>query len=356
MSRRNALVAVVIASVAFTACSNSIAPAGQKNLVIEAITVDAAAVQAATPASDGNTAPGTVSGLLGYIEGSQPTRLVVLCHGYGHNVEDSWTQHVRSTVREDTAVVTTNYRDNLRFPTLRGAHDTIAATLLAKERFPTIDTVYLLGVSMGGAVSGTALTESVNVTADGSLLYHYWIDVEGVSNLAETWSEATAVGQTGNEFGLQAAADIEDDTGGTPATVPAEYNRRAPLQRVSEMGPLATGGGLRAVTVVHATYDGTVPYNQGQEMARASTDAGIPTQFFTVLRHAPGQNPGSVLPNTPSGFAGHGSEADPNHPVIRTGFEQLELMLDGTYDETLPYRECQVDDGDGSTVQTCTTP
>jgi len=31
--------------------------------------------------------------------------------------------------------------------------------------------------------------------------------------------------------------------------------------------------------------------------------------------------------------------------VIRTGFEQLRLMVDGLYDQTTPYAEHLVDDG-----------
>lgn len=290
----------------------------------------------------------TVTGLLGHVPGSQPTRLVVFCHGYGHTVEASWFGHVQRTLRADTAVVTTNYRNNLEFPTLRGAEDTIAATQLALARFPTVQTVYLLGVSMGGAISGTAISESVGLGPNGESLYDYWVMVEGVSMLTETWAEATAVGSP-------AGPQIEDDAGGTPLTVPQEYQRRSPALRAQDMA----AGGLRAAAVVHDFNDGLVPYNQGREMAAALLLARIPTQMFDVLRTAADQPrgttgtgaiagiPGLDDPNDTLGLnlAGHGSEADYNHPVIRTGFEQLELMLDGTYDETTPYNETVVDDG-----------
>lgn len=318
-----------------------------KGLVIEAIQTDASAVQAAAPPTAGKTELGSPSGLLGYIEGSTPTKLVVFCHGLGQTVEDAWIEHVRRTVTPDVVVVTTNYRDNLQFPILRGAHDTIAATLMAKTRFPSVETVYLLGVSMGGAVSGTAIAESVHVSADGQGLYDYWVNVEGLVNQFEAWFLASAALPS-------VANNLAEDSGGTPAEVPEEYARRSPLFRAADLAATR----LRAVAMVYAFNDGLVTYNQGREMAAAQLGAAIPTQVFNVLRHAEGQDAGttgtgffgSLLgtgdPNDAVGLAGHGFEGDPNHPVIRTGFEQLALMLSGEYDETTPYRETVVDDGD----------
>lgn len=335
---------------ALSACSGS-DPAGEVSagggaVVLENILTDASAVQAAAPASTGKSDPGTPTGLLAYVAGSTPTKLVVFCHGLGHNVEDSWTQHVLRTVREDVVVVTTNYRDNLQFPILRGAHDTIAATLAAKARFPSVETVYLLGVSMGGAISGTAIAEAVHVTEDGAGLYDYWVNVEGLTNQFEAWAEASAA--------LPAvAADLEEDAGGTPLEVPGAYERRSPALRSIDMALTR----LRAVAIIHAFNDGLVVYNQAREMAVALVAVGVPTQFFNVLRHADGQPQGTTGtgfiggalgiedPGQIANLAGHGSEADPNHPVIRTGFEQLERMLTGEYEDNLPYFEDLIDDG-----------
>jgi hypothetical protein len=78
--------------------------------------------------------------------------------------------------------------------------------------------------------------------------------------------------------------------------------------------------------------------------------------LFTVLRVAGGQDPGTTAtgvlggilglddPNDLLHLAGHGDESDYNHPVIRTGFEQLQLMLDDAYDTSIPYAEYIVDD------------
>lgn len=311
-------------------------------LVIETVTVDGAAVSALAPASCGESGTESVQALMGYVEGDVPTTLVVFAHGYGQTVEEAWRHHVARTVRPGVAVITTDYRDNLGFPTLQGAHDTIAATLLAKQRFGSVDTVILLGVSMGGAISGTAIPESTHITADGRSLFDYWIDVEGVSQLAETWAEASAVGSP-------AAADIARDAGGSPADCPEAYVRRAPVERAWEMA-LA---GLKAAAVIHGMNDGTVPSNQGREMAQALAAAAIPTQMFNVLRPAEGQGAGTTGTSALGLgaiddfllIAGHGWEGDETHPVIRTGFEVLEGLLDGSYDAATPYAEHVVDDG-----------
>ncbi len=315
-------------------------------VTVESIISNAAVVQTAAPATVGKSTTGDVGGLLAYVPGTAPTRLVVFCHGLGHTVEASWYPAVVDFADADTAVVTTNYRDNDQLPVLRAAHDTLAATLVAKQRFPSVRTVYLLGVSLGGAVSGTALVEAAHASADGRGLFDYWVDVVGLSNLSEAWAEGTAVVP---EF----AAYIEAETGGTPLSVPDEYVRRSPALRAQEMAAL----GLRAAVVVHDLNDGLVVANQGHEMALALLAAGVPVQVFNVLRVGDGQDPGTTGTGALAGFlglddpnnlirlAGHGSEADYAHPVIRTGFEQLRLMLDGAYDETTPYAEHAVDDG-----------
>jgi hypothetical protein len=319
---------LIAAALLLSACTSAPLPT---QLVVEAIRTDASAVQAAAPESRGKRDPGQPTGLLAYYADDNPTELIVFCHGLGHNVEDSWRQHVLSTIRPGRVVVTTNYRDNLKFPILRGAHDTIAATLMAKARFPGIRRVYLLGVSMGGAISGTAISESVHVTPDGSGLYDYWVNVEGLSNQFEAWAEASAALP-------EVAANLEEDAGGRPDQVPEAYVRRSPALRTADM-----------------VNDGLVVYNQAREMAAALVGAGIPTRFYNVLRHREGQSAGT----TGTGFfgallgtedpnrlnlAGHGSEADAKHPVIRTGFEELERMLDGDYDDALPYDEGYVDE------------
>ncbi|MGH8432849.1 MAG: alpha/beta hydrolase family protein, partial [Solimonas sp.] len=228
-----------------------------------------------------------------------------------------------------------------------GAQDTIAATLMAKARFPSVKTVYLLGVSLGGAVSGTALTESVHATADGKGLYDYWVALEPLSNVFEAYPEAAAALP-------EVAASLEEETGGTPLTQPQAYQRRSPALRTQEMA----AAGLRAVAIVHGVNDGLVTYNQGRELALGLVASGIPVRLLTVLRHAEGQDPGTTGTGTLTGaagieddpftllrLAGHADEADSTHPVMREGFILLQQMLDGSYDFTTPYSEGVIDDG-----------
>ncbi len=314
-------------------------------MVIETIQTDASAVQAAAPPSAGKSDPGLPLGMLGYMQGDQPTKLVVFAHGLGHDVFASWTQYVVRTVRPDVAVVTTNYRDNSHFPILRGAHDTIAGTLLALERFPSVETVYLLGISMGGGVSGTAISESVHVTEDGSSLYNYWVALEPFTNMIEGYAEASVALP-------EIAAYMEEETGGNPSTHPDAYQRMSPALRAQDMA----AAGLRAAVVIHGFNDGLVAYNMGREMWSALVANAVPTQFFNVLRTEEGQGTGTDGtglianaigigdPNDSIGFAGHADEADAPHPIMRVGFEQLELLLNGEYDETTPSMEHFVDD------------
>jgi len=324
-------------------------PAGEPmaGVVTERFTVDAAAVQAQLAAVPPPEDPGLPEAIISFVPDTQPTRLVVMCHGLRQDVRTVWVQHTEAVARRDTVAVATNYRDNVRFPVARGAHDTIAATLAAKARFPSIETVYLLGVSMGGAVSATAITESIALDDEGRSLYHHWIAPEPLTNLFEAWAEATVALP-------EVAAGMESDAGGTPDEVPAEYRRRSGALNASTMA----AGGLRTLSLMHAVNDGLVVYNQGREMTTAAAAVGIPTQLWTVTRVAPEQAQGDTLsaaitgffgapdPTQPLALSGHGFEGDPHHPIMRIAFEQLEALLDGRYDESLPYAEYLVDEGE----------
>lgn len=319
---------------------------GKAGLVLEPIVTDASAVQAAAPPTTGKADAGSPTGLLGYFPGSEPDKLVVFCHGLHHNVERDWVQYFQLIARPDTVMVSTNYRDNDQLPVLRGAHDTIAATLMAKQRFPSIKTVFLLGVSLGGAVSGTAISESVHATADGKGLYDYWVALEPLTNLLEAYPEAAAAMP-------EVATAIEEETGGNPVTQPAAYLRRSPALRTADM----KAAGLKAVLIVHGVNDGLVTYNQGRELATTLIANQIPTQFYTVLRVAEGQDAGTTGtgtifgvagqesdPTVATGLAGHADEADAAHPVMREGFVYLQQMLDGRYDFTATINEAVIDD------------
>lgn len=352
--------------------------------------------------------------MLGYVAGSSPTRLVVLCHGLNGDVFGSnesyrgFYHHLARFASPDVAVMALNYRNNFLFPVALGAHDVIAGTLAAKERIRNglppgsakgqqqrsergreavagannrqslrgdIQTTYLWGISMGGAISGTALSEALYVVSDPARpVFDHWVGVEPLVNFGESYLEARA-------FQLaELAGEMERDAGGTPDAVPGEYKRRTVVMNADRIA----AAGLKSVTLVHAINDGLVPYNQVREMAAAAVANGMPTQLFTVVRkadsHGVGDNPDRPGGNNPdytgtntifgspnesnpragagsgeraddstnvAGLAGHAADFDDTHPVMRASFEQLAKLIAGEYDLAIPYREHCVDDQDG---------
>ncbi len=248
--------------------------------------------------------------------------LVVMAHGYRHNATGSWWPHMQSVVSHGAAALAMDFRDNSGFPVLRGAEDMNLATEGALDRLDAagfgIDRVIAFGVSLGGAISGTAVAESD--------LYDIWFDVEGVTQLHESWAEARAA--------LPAAADaIERDTGCAFPACPDEYARRSPAQRGADFAD------LDAVYIIHALYDGLVPYDQGTQMAAALAAEGVDTRFVTVLRGEEGTDqdttPGSHALGAENpveqahGLSGHGTESDAAQAVMATSFELLWDLLAG---------------------------
>lgn len=276
-----------------------------------------------------NGAP--ADGLLALPDSSAPTQLVVYAHGYGNHV-DNWTTHLLDAADRGAVAVAMDY--GTTFQLQEGADETVAATLDLLAAYPTLTEVFLLGISMGGAVSGMALAQAPAGT------YDYWVDVEGVSTLTETWAEAEGVGHP-------AAAEIETECGGTPFDAPVAYVHRSPAFHAAEM----KFNGLRAAVVVHGVNDGLVPYDQGRQMAAAVAGAAIPVDVYNVLRGDPDElgttGTGALgLPN-PLNLAGHGWEGSSTHIVIATGFEALWGLMDGS---GIPpaYREFLVDEGFGT--------
>ncbi len=272
---------------------------------------------------------------------SAVSTLVVFVHGLGWTMQAGWTQHMIEIVsaHSGAAVVGVNFRDNFGFPTLQGAEDTVRATQFARADLAAagavIDSTIMYAVSMGAAIGGTAIHIAPGMNG-GEGLYDHWIDVEGVSMVAETWAEARAVG-FGIPFAKAAADGIERDAGGSPLEVPDAYVLRSPALNAEAM----KAAGLRSAVVVHAVNDGLVPYDQGREMANAFARVGVPVEMYTILRGASDHTSGT----TPTGhagqpaldpneqmlhFAGHASEGDGAHIVMRTGLDRLHALLTGS--------------------------
>ncbi|MDQ1704924.1 MAG: hypothetical protein QOF18_1290 [Frankiaceae bacterium] len=292
--------------------------------------------------------------------------IVVFDHGYSHTAF-SWVQHVEQVATRDGVIaIAMDYRGQHDSPPAKGetlpssrgwrvaegAQDSIAATQLFDRACKTggLNTVY--GVSMGGNTSGLVVAAQPK-RANGKPLFDYWFAIEPAVNVTETWTEASAVAQSGNVFAKNAAADIEEEMGGTPATAPAAYQSHTVMARIQDIA----GAGLKGVAVVQGVDDGLVPYNQSRELVAGLRASRIAVDDVTAGTRGAGE-PGTTLSSNvlgPAGqtppFAGHGSEVSNTQVVIVTGFD----LLDALY---LKHRapSCQESFRDGNTGQWLVSP
>ena len=284
--------------------------------------------------------------------------LVVFDHGYGHTAY-SWVQHVEQVAKRDHVIaVAMDYHSQHDSPPAKpgslpssrgwrvgeGADDSIAAAKVFDTHCVPhgINTIY--GVSMGGNTSGLVVAANPK-RADGSPLFDYWFAIEPAADVTETWAEASAVAQSGNTFGKQAAADIEEEMGGTPMDASAAYQSHSVVARISDIA----SAGIKGVAVVQGVDDGLVPYNQSRELVAELRAARIPTDDVTAGTRGNGEAGttassyaiGSTGEESP--FAGHGSEVSNTQVVIETGF----TLLDNLYlHEQGPTCRDSVRDGD----------
>ena len=158
------------------------------------------------------------------------------------------------------------------------------------------------GVSMGATASGLAVSSRATEPRSDRPLFNYWFDVEGVSNIAQEYLLARAVGD-------RSAREIERDFGGTYDERPHFYERHSIVNRYEDI----KASGIKGVVLVQAKDDFKVPYMQSRTMVERLSDVGVRSQFFTVY---------------PNGApVGHGQEVDLSHPVIKTGLDRLGAFL-----------------------------
>ncbi len=320
----------VIALVVVVLCA-SLAPAAPALASQQACTGDANTINPLHLPVQGQDASGL------YVLPARPARtLVVFGHGYSYN-DMAWVKHMTNAAGIDGALsVTMNYRglrdlpkDATGYPRSRGwpvaagAQDLVAAGRYFDATCGPFDRIMLLGISMGGNSTGlAAATQAKRI--DGRPLFDYWVGIEGVYNLTELYNEATLVGPT-NQFAANAKSDIEAETGGTFAQVPQAYAARTVVNRAAEIA----ASGLKGVYLVHAVNDGQAAYNQAQEMVSSLRGNGLPTDLYSVSRHAPGddQNIDTTLAGAPVGSAGHEAEWSTHDIVLDTGFDRLTASL-----------------------------
>src|SRR5581483_43279 len=227
-----------------------------------------------------------------------PRGLVVILHGYGHQAADH-DAHLARLAELGFVAFAMDYSGPVDgFPLRAGALDTEAALAQVRGEWGFSHGV-LFSVSMGTAVASMVL-------ADEHGFFTAWVDSEGLSQLAETWAEATALAPA-NGFAKLAAQRIQEECGGSPAVAPGCYHERSAALRAYAFE------GLQEAILLHDVNDGLVPYNQGREMEAALAARGVPTEFYTVLRGEAGHE-GTTLTSyggeNVDGLAGHGDEGD----------------------------------------------
>ena len=283
--------------------------------------------------------------------------IVVFAHGHG-NSAFKWQENLRNAARDlGVIAVAMDYRrqtfpkggidtESYGWRVREGAEDSIAAAQLfertcqakrkkgGKKKKPKRLPIVMYGVSMGGNASGLAVAAGAS-RRDATPLFDYWFDIEGVTNVIETYLEARAVAGPPlyNRTGQIAVAEIEEEMGGTLEQRPGAYAEHSVVTRADDI----KASGVKGVVMVHGAADGTVPYNQSPEMFARLVEQRIPTDFFTVAGRGDGSDGqtaeetltiASFIPGYSSPFAGHGGENDLKHPVIALGFERLAKLFD----------------------------
>jgi hypothetical protein len=322
----------------------------------------------ATPKIQDIGAP-ALAGIAGHYalpSSAHPTKLVAYSHGYG-NISDSWVCHLLDAANNHNAIAfATDYAgtgwttpgDNRGWFVQEGANEAVAVARYFLARFPSITDVGLLGISMGGNASGLAAAAGAKRLDGTTPLWNWWVDIEGVANLAEEYAIASAV-QGANATAAHAVADIDEECRRLGKATQDCLARLTVVNRADEVA----ASGLKGVVIVHGVDDGLVPTNQSRELSTALRARGLATDQFTVLRRNDG-DPGSEGGTTGSGIvadplfagagqrypaplAGHGWEGSSTQLVIATGFARLWRLMDGYASDAPANHEFLVDSGAG---------
>jgi hypothetical protein len=286
-----------------------------------------------------------------------PSSVVVVFHGHGHNAEE-WQAagELTAAAARDNALVIAPETSESTAANGKGTFDTVdeeardaAVALGWVNRAFHPPATYLLCVSMG--CTGMAyfidsLARPATADKDAAFVHAQKVGritgvlvSEGLSNLVETWAEANAADPTSQH-------EIEQETGGTPATASGAYRARSlALLPSADFAAL----NLKQAAVVHDVDDGLVPVNQPAETRAAFAAAQVPFHGYTVVRSTANgcstanQTTGTsyvgkyVQQYTGDGtvaqtvdptlcLAGHATETVPGTPVMKATFDVLHTM------------------------------
>jgi hypothetical protein len=276
-----------------------------------------------------------------------PVGIVAVEHGYQQTAE-SMVSILQTIVAKEPVIAFamdytgtadgTDTNDPYGLPTssrgwrvTEGAADTEAVAAAydgqCQSSSPQRLTNVLFGVSMGGDTSGIAAAAGAD-RADKSALFDYWFDGSGVSDLTETYLEATLDSPV-SAYASDAVTDIQAETGGTPATVPQTYLADSPVT----LAPSMKSAGIKGAVVLHAIMDGLVTSDEGDQMLAALTGAHVPTDFYTAVLQAPGAKSstldgdliGQADKSYVSPFAGHVEGI-----ILTTALDRLHALFTGS--------------------------
>ncbi len=285
---------------------------------------------------------------------TKPRGIVVFDHGYGHTME-SWRAHITRTA--DTLGVIAlapEYRGQQRvgvrengLPISRGwrvaegAADSIAFAQHFDALCKPTGTNVVYGVSMGGNTSGLVVAAQPKAR-DRSPLFDYWVNVEGATNVTETYLGASVLAPA-NASAANARDDIEDAFGGTPVEATETYEQRTVVNRTDDIA----GAGLKGVVMVHGLVDGLVTHDHSRQLQGLLAARGVPVDMWTAVTRKENTEAGTTIDGYVVGetspFAGHASETSTTHVVGAAGFAALDRLYsdapfrcgDTVYDGTL---------------------
>jgi pimeloyl-ACP methyl ester carboxylesterase len=293
-----------------------------------------------------------------------PTALVAMFHGYG-NDSCSWRRHLQRVAATGAVAFAMDYEPYAGAPSnhgrrgwsvKQGATDAIAQAQYFLDRYPSIKLVVSFGISMGGNAAGLSVAEPAK-RKDGSPLFDYWINVEGVTNLTEEYQVLSPLGAV-NAGAEEFRVDVERETGGTLATAQPAFQQRTVVLRAPDIAATK----LKGAILVHGVDDGLVPHNQVHEMTAALRAVSVPVEAYTVLRSASAEDYpddtasaialAALVQGYNSALAGHGWEGSNTQNVVKTGFDELFAILCGRRTSVEAFVEHTVD-GDVPSPPVC---